>query len=178
MELWYMYINIHFGVLFLRRTFWFDPSSIFRRFTASISLFLTFFFPVFNYVVIFILCKAFGVKCWRPCSISLDEWGLLHKLIRTWWFVYSQWQWIMCVIAFGRRSILVLPICLCVFLLSSSEWFIQATSQSPHLSVEIYIEGFYCFCFCLLSAKVVIILLSLGHLLLMILEIQYKALID
>lgn len=32
--LWYVYISIHFNILVLRSTFWFDSPSIFRRFTA------------------------------------------------------------------------------------------------------------------------------------------------
>lgn len=34
--LWYMYIYIHFNILFLRGTFWFDVPSISRRFTACL----------------------------------------------------------------------------------------------------------------------------------------------
>lgn len=34
--LWYMYIYIHFNILFPRTTIWFDFPSIFRRFTACL----------------------------------------------------------------------------------------------------------------------------------------------
>lgn len=141
-----MYIYTHFSIFFLRRTFWFDSPWIFR-FITCISLFLTLFFPVFNYVGVFILWKVFVMKCWRPCSVSLDDWDLLHKLIRTWWFTHSQWQWIRRAIAFGRRSSLVLFICLCVFFLFSSAWLTQATSQLPCYFAQIHIRRFFWLCY-------------------------------
>lgn len=74
-----MYIHIHLNILSLRTTFWFDSPSISGSFTACLLAYFLHFSSQSSVTrgVSNVLCKTFGMKCWRPCSVSLDDWVYL-----------------------------------------------------------------------------------------------------